>query len=200
MLTCNSCLLYVSEICGCTPSLSLVCRIMRNYMPKVGTLGHDMMFRSTTIQVCLRYFCVLTQANLCFLFFNSLLLQLTITHHRSRLGCIQASAGRACGYATCCFKLPASSLHTVSFASLATDAAHVQYAEVYDFERLQAQLLKSPSTTLFAMVTAAAVIAVTTTSSSLLVTSSHCSSHVCWDICMQQPSLLQQLIRTIFLL
>ncbi|KAL3136333.1 Glutamate--cysteine ligase B, chloroplastic [Trebouxia sp. C0009 RCD-2024] len=26
-------------------------RIMREYMPKVGTLGHDMMFRSTTIQV-----------------------------------------------------------------------------------------------------------------------------------------------------
>ena len=27
------------------------CRIMREYMPKVGTMGHDMMFRSTTIQV-----------------------------------------------------------------------------------------------------------------------------------------------------
>ena len=30
------------------PSL---CRIMREYMPKRGGLGHDMMFRSTTIQV-----------------------------------------------------------------------------------------------------------------------------------------------------
>ena len=27
------------------------CRIMREYMPKRGTLGHDMMFRSCTIQV-----------------------------------------------------------------------------------------------------------------------------------------------------
>ena len=32
---------------NCAPD----CRIMREYMPKVGTLGHDMMFRSTTIQV-----------------------------------------------------------------------------------------------------------------------------------------------------
>ena len=26
-------------------------RVMAEYMPKVGSLGHDMMFRSTTIQV-----------------------------------------------------------------------------------------------------------------------------------------------------
>lgn len=26
-------------------------RVMADYMPRVGTLGHDMMFRSTTIQV-----------------------------------------------------------------------------------------------------------------------------------------------------
>ena len=30
----------------------VICRVMRDYMPHVGSLGHDMMFRSTTIQVC----------------------------------------------------------------------------------------------------------------------------------------------------
>lgn len=39
---------YVARVCV---NLLLCCRIMREYMPKVGTLGHDMMFRSTTIQV-----------------------------------------------------------------------------------------------------------------------------------------------------
>ena len=34
------------------------CRIMREYMPKVGTLGHDMMFRSTTIQVIAWLLCI----------------------------------------------------------------------------------------------------------------------------------------------
>ena len=34
-------------------AFSLLYRIMREYMPTRGTLGHDMMFRSCTIQVSL---------------------------------------------------------------------------------------------------------------------------------------------------
>lgn len=37
---------FVSADCMGAPA-----RIMREYMPKRGTLGHDMMFRSCTIQV-----------------------------------------------------------------------------------------------------------------------------------------------------
>ena len=46
----------MSEVCICLlPGIESyhLCRIMRAYMPLRGTLGHDMMFRSCTIQVLL---------------------------------------------------------------------------------------------------------------------------------------------------
>jgi hypothetical protein len=36
---------------GLSVTNKLFHRVMADYMPKVGSLGHDMMFRSTTIQV-----------------------------------------------------------------------------------------------------------------------------------------------------
>lgn len=40
-------------------------------MPKVGTLGHDMMFRSTTIQVCIHQFCISPKASAKFIFLSA---------------------------------------------------------------------------------------------------------------------------------
>ncbi len=48
------CTQVVGQCCryaGSVMHRAAACRIMREYMPKVGTMGHDMMFRSTTIQV-----------------------------------------------------------------------------------------------------------------------------------------------------
>ena len=54
---CTMCMQVPVSLCRVHIMHDSGCRIMREYMPKVGTLGHDMMFRSTTIQVSNRKQC-----------------------------------------------------------------------------------------------------------------------------------------------